>query len=146
MSILEKLKVKPVPNKIEQIKIKIAEPMIEEKVEIQTKIIDKTKDNLINRDEFIKKLNTVVVNKNIQPSISIVSVPTPVKKVKKLPKKLKLVSEFSEPKEMKAIVRRTPKPKMDIITDNIDMNKVIGDATIISRLPKKDQKVFQNTI
>ena len=43
-SILEKLKVKPVPKKIEQIKIKIAEPMIEEKVEIQTKIIDKTKE------------------------------------------------------------------------------------------------------
>ena len=64
MSILEKLKVKPVPKKIEQIKIKIAEPMIEEKVEIQTKIIDKTKENLINRDEFIKKLNTTVVDKN----------------------------------------------------------------------------------
>lgn len=142
MSILEKLKVKPVPNKIEQIKIKIAEPMIEEKVEIQTKIIDKTKENLINRDEFIKKLNTIVVDKNIQPSTSTISVPIPVKKVKKLPKKLKLVSDFSESKEMKSSVRRTPKPKMDIITDNIDMNKVIGDATIISRLPKKDQKLL----
>ena len=54
-SVLARLKVKPVPNKIEQIKVRIAEPATEERVEIQTKVLDKTKDNTINRAEFIKK-------------------------------------------------------------------------------------------
>ena len=52
-----------------------------------------------------------MVDKNIQSSTSTISVPIPVKKVKKLPKKLKLVSDFSESKEMKSSVRRTPKTK-----------------------------------
>ena len=36
-SILEKLKVKPVPKKIEQIQVKIVDPKKEETVEIKTK-------------------------------------------------------------------------------------------------------------
>ena len=46
-SLLEKLKVKPVPKKIEQIKVKIVEPAQQENVEIQTIVLDKTKDKLI---------------------------------------------------------------------------------------------------
>ena len=37
-SVLEKLKAKPVAKKIEQVKIKIVQPGIEEKIEIKTKI------------------------------------------------------------------------------------------------------------
>lgn len=62
-SILEKLKVKPIPKKIEQIQVKIVDPKKEEAVEIKTKIIDKTKDKLINRDDFIKKLKVSVSTK-----------------------------------------------------------------------------------
>ena len=62
-SILEKLKVKPVPKKIEQIQVKIMDPQKEETIQIKTKIIDKTKDKLINRDEFIKKLKVSVSTK-----------------------------------------------------------------------------------
>ena len=53
-SVLARLKVKPVPNNIEQFKVRIAEPATEERVEIQTKLLDKTKDNVIDRADFIK--------------------------------------------------------------------------------------------
>ena len=39
-SVLEKLKVKPNPKKIEQIKIKIVQPMQDQPVTIQTQIVD----------------------------------------------------------------------------------------------------------
>ena len=43
-SVLEKLKAKPVAKKIEQVKIKIVQPGIEEKIEIKTKILFLYKD------------------------------------------------------------------------------------------------------
>lgn len=80
-SILEKLKVKPVPKKIEQIQVKIVDPQKEETVEIKTKIIDKTKDKLINRDDFIKKLKVSVSTKvpEIIPPEPITSAKNPKK-------------------------------------------------------------------
>ena len=63
-SILGKLKAEPVAKKIEQVKIKIVQPGLEEKIEIKTKINDRTKENLINREEFLRKLNLTVTNKN----------------------------------------------------------------------------------
>ena len=38
---LARLKVKPVPNKIEQFKVRIAEPELEERIEIQTKLLER---------------------------------------------------------------------------------------------------------
>lgn len=147
-SLLEKLKVKPVPKKIEQIKVKIVEPTQQENVEIQTIVLDKTKDRLINRDDFIQKLKKTV-SSNIQEKVA----PTPIaptapatatasKKVKKLPKKLKLVVEKGPDEIAEPETRRTIKPKMDVIADDIDMEKIIGDSTIIARLPPKENKVL----
>jgi hypothetical protein len=146
-SLLEKLKVKPVPKKIEQIKVKIVEPAQQEKVEIQTILLDKTKDKLINRSDFIQKLKMPVSSKIPEkiapvPITPVPITPTAIKKVKKLPKKLKLVvekgmDELPEPED-----RRTIKPKMDVIADDIDMEKIIGDSTIIARLPPKENKVL----
>ena len=62
-SVLEKLKVKPMPKKIDQIMVKITDPEKEEKVEIRTTIIDKTKEKLVNREDFIKKLKRSVFTK-----------------------------------------------------------------------------------
>ena len=141
-SVLERLKVKPVPTKIEQIKVKIVEPAREEKVEIQTTLIDKTKDKLINRADFLKKLNVTVSTKIPEDVVPApISMASP-KKVKKLTKKLKLDVE-KEPGEAKEPdVRRTPKPKMDVIADDIDMEQLIGDTKIINRLPPKESKVL----
>lgn len=143
-SLLEKLKVKPVPKKIEQIKVKIVEPVQQEDVEIQTIVLDKTKDKLINRDDFLQKLK-ITVSSNIHEKVA----PTPIaptatasKKVKKLPKKLKLVVEKGPDEIVEPETRRTIKPKMDVIADDIDMEKIIGDSTIITRLPPKENKVL----
>lgn len=143
-SLLEKLKVKPVPKKIEQIKVKIVEPVQQEDVEIQTIVLDKTKDKLINRDDFLQKLK-ITVSSNILEKVA----PTPIaptatasKKVKKLPKKLKLVVEKGPDEIVEPETRRTIKPKMDVIADDIDMEKIIGDSTIITRLPPKENKVL----
>jgi len=147
-SVLERLKIKPIPKKIEQIKVKIAEPSQEEKVEIQTPLIDKTKDNLINRNEFIKKLKTVVFTK-IQDSVAPIPLKTatsivtsPPKKVKKISKKLKLVGEMTPGELREPDVRRTPKPKMDIIADDIDMEQMLGDTKLVTRLPPKESKIL----
>ena len=47
MSILEKLKVKPIAKKKEDVSIEI-------------KIFDKTKDKLVNRDVFLSKISTAL--------------------------------------------------------------------------------------
>ena len=153
-SILEKLKAKPVAKKIEQVKIKIVQPGAEEKIEIKTKINDRTKENLINREDFLRKLNLTVKNKITDLSKSPGKEKTkigdslpkpPSKKVKKLPKKLKLVEEFpskTSDKGKDSMVRRTARPKMDIISDDIDLEQVVGDTILKSRLPEKEKKVL----
>lgn len=97
-SVLEKLKVKPMPKKIEQIMVKLVEQIPEQKedVEIQTKIIDKTKDKLVDRTDFLRKLKTVVSTKIVPdkaPSPISIAVTAPPKKVKKIAKKLRLEVE-----------------------------------------------------
>jgi len=146
MSVLEKLRVKPNPKKIEQIMVKIAQPIQDEPVDIQTKIVDKTKDNLIDRDVFITKLNTYVSLK-IPKERAPTPITVPAKKAKKISKKIKLVSdgtkltkESSGSKE--PVKRKTTKPDMTVISDDIDMDQLLGDAKLVTRLPTKDKKVL----
>lgn len=144
-SVLEKLKVKPMPKKIEQIMVKITEPEKEENVEIHTTILDKTKDKLVNREDFIKKLKRAVFTKipeeKAPENISIVK-PPPTKKAKKITKKLRLEGEKESGDIREPGARRTAKPKMDVIADDIDMELLLGDATAITRLPPKENKVL----
>ena len=62
-SVLEKLKVKPMPKKIDQIMVKITDPEKEENVEIRTTIIDKTKEKLVNRKTLLKNLSEPFLQK-----------------------------------------------------------------------------------
>jgi len=144
-NVLEKLKVKPIPKKIEKIKVKIVDPATDEKIEIKTKIIDDTNVDF-NRKEYIKKLTKRVISKipgkDIPIPISIDTTPAPPKKVvKKLTKKLKLSSqkELADDDDAR---RRTPKPKMDVIADDIDIEKIIEESNISLRLPVKEKKVL----
>jgi len=138
-SILEKLKVKPVPKKVEQILVKIVDPEKEETVEIKTKIIDKTKDKLINRDDFIKKLK-ISVSTKVPEIVHIEAIPVP-KKSKKIGTKLKLVSDKEDASE--AIkTRKTKKPTPEILADDIDLQQIIGDTKIIDRLPPQEKKIL----
>ena len=140
-SVLEKLKVKPSPKKIQQIMVKIAEPMKDIPVAIQTAITDKTKDNLIDRDDFITKLNSTVSIKT--PKLVEPVKPTPsIKKGKKITKRLKLIDDTDKESKPTTSKRKSYKPDMTVITDDIDMEQLIGDAKLISRLPVKDKKVL----
>ena len=140
-SVLEKLKIKPSPKKIQQIMVKIAEPMKDVPVTIQTAITDKTKDNLIDRDDFITKLNSTVSIKT--PKVAELVKPKPsVKKGKKITKRLKLMDDTDKESKPTASKRKSYKPDMTVITDDIDMEQLIGDAKLITRLPVKDKKVL----
>jgi hypothetical protein len=138
ISILERLKVKPIPKNKEQINVKIT-------------MIDKTMDNLISRDDFIKKLNMLVftkipenmVPKSIAPIQLTSGIGTSIpKKAIKISKKIKLANESVPGELQEPDVRRTPKPKMDIIADDIDMEQLIGDTAIVNRLPPKESKIL----
>lgn len=140
-SVLEKLKIKPSPKKIQQIMVKIAEPMKDIPVAIQTAITDKTKDNLIDRDDFITKLNSTVSIKT--PKLVEAVKPTPsIKKGKKITKRLKLIDDTDKESKPTTTKRISYKPDMTVITDDIDMEQLIGDGKLISRLPVKDKKVL----
>ena len=150
-SVLDKLKVKPIPKKIEKMMIKIAQPMQDQPVSIQTQITDKTKQNLINRDEFIIKLNkmtaTIPMSIPNEKSKSPEIITIPVKKGKKLSKKIKLSpGKIIEGKTIEdkvhPIKRTTPKHDMTVITDDINMDELIGDVKLVTRLPTKDKKVL----
>lgn len=60
-ALLAKLKVKPVPAKEESIVVKInkPEPAVDENVDLKVKIEDKTRQKLINRDEFLQRMKRV---------------------------------------------------------------------------------------
>jgi len=157
-SILEKLKVKPVPKKREQFEVKINDPLKDKNIKIKTKIVDKTKDKIINRDDFIKKLNTLVLTKrqgedeeDLPNETDIVSskivVPPsikedkPVKKSVKKAKKLKLVANKDE-LTSSSDTRKTKKPRGDVIADDLDLSIIIGDSKLIDRLPPKEKKIL----
>ena len=141
-SVLEKLKIKPIPKNFEQVEIKFGEPIQEDRVVIQTKIVDMTKGNTVNRDEFIKKLTTTISSKLPKTKSPEIISKEPVKPpVKKIARKLKLTSGQPET-DAESSVRKTLKPDMDIIADNIDLSVVMGDSILKDRLPVKEKSVL----
>jgi hypothetical protein len=171
-NILEQLKKKPVPKKFDQIKIKIKQPNQQEKIKLKTKIVDKTKDFKLSRDEFLKTFNqllTVQTAPKIKDIVSIKesdsindsdsinkmkleeikeTIQTPSKKIKKLPKKFKLKivedkSNLEEIDEIKPIrARKTIKPDIELISDNIDQDLILNGIKISDRLPPPEKKIL----
>ena len=64
--ILDKLKIKPIPKKIEQFEVKFTDqdPGQKQDVIIRTKIIDRTLDKVANRDDLLKKFKTIISKKS----------------------------------------------------------------------------------
>ena len=123
MNILDKLKIKPVPQKQEQFNIKIGQPIVSsppeqsqppkevddiEKPAIKTKIIDKTKDKLVDRAQFLSKINpladltslskmsadlsTQMLSREdmLEKEMTIPAIPQKPVKIRKLKEKIKL--------------------------------------------------------
>ena len=66
--LLEKLKQKPVPQKEQEFKILLSKPPIKSfiPVEVKTKILDKTNEDLVDRQKFINTLNLKITNNEIK--------------------------------------------------------------------------------
>ena len=165
-ALLAKLKVKPVPAKQESILVKInkPEPAVDELVDINVKIADKTKQKLINRDEFLQRMKHVketVTKIPEKPQISKEDIPEEAEdnieakdepsifivKPKKIGKlvlfpckdigKLTFKSVVPVPDEsIKA--KKTPKLKV--------VGEEIGDKTAIIKQPKEKVGVFEGEV
>ena len=147
-SLLDKLKNKPIPKKIEQLEIKI-QPKKDVPVEIKTKIIDKTKDNKINRSQFlstIKKSVTTSIPQSIEPTIIIdrekEETPKIAVKSTKIKRKLKLATTEEGDKVEK---RKTPKPDYTIISRGPETMVQVGDTIIKDRIPKKQMDIIKSS-
>ena len=152
--LLDKLKNKPIPKKIEQLEIKI-QPKKDEPVQLKTKIIDKTKTSKIDRQQFMSTLEKNVLSKIPQtkkttfqntdlPDGSIKdSIPETPKistKSVKVKRKLKLSSkEDSQPVEK----RKTPKPDYTVISQGPQTMVNIGDTITKDRISKKPLDIIK---
>ena len=166
MSLVDKLKVKPVPLSKANIVIKLAKPKVD--VNIKAKIVDKRSSDM-DREQLLvnikkrKKESAIHVNSQvpIRPSIkrtSIASKPPKdpkestgepkIKKPKKTRKRLKLVgidkgtiSTVGQPRDINPEMRKTKKPKLKIVSEGSVQELVIGDIIKKENLPKEQQKV-----
>lgn len=70
LSLLEKLKKKPIPQKEEEFKILLSKPATKsfKPVEVKTKILDKTNEDLIDRQKFLNTLDLKVKDKEFTKS------------------------------------------------------------------------------
>jgi hypothetical protein len=107
-ALLDKLKVKNPPKLREQFEVLLQPAAKQEKVEIKTKIIDKTKDVSIDRSSWIENIEQQMkVHKK-----NVISKQPPTQVVKKKPKKLKTRLKL-EPVEALSVIQEsvTSKPE-----------------------------------
>ncbi len=135
--LLDKLKNKPIPKKLEELEVKI-QPQKDKPVEIKTKIIDKTKENKIDRDQFISSLLTRE-DYNLPTPISEPVSKSLKTKTTKIKKKLKLETN----KESMPVKRQTPRPDFTIIDEGPKTMIKIGDTPIQERIAIKDPDIIK---
>ena len=149
--ILEKLKNKPIPEKIPMINVAIKKPAEKEDVKVKTKIVDKRETSKIDREfilnklknkgeiQTIKPLETKIVSKKqdseSKEKYSQDEQKTVITKKKKI-KKLKLQTDLPEIKETE---RKTILPTETIIEGK---ESLLDIDDIKSRLPEKEKKVL----
>ena len=170
--ILDKLKIKPNPEKNEddRIEIKFNNTVNNnEEVVIHTKIIDKIDTNEEDRQEMLKKFTMIATSKLPEQKKTEAIIVEQPKKVKKLNKKLKLVSETDIEKTVKGAKevgqgigqgieqrleqdlgedfgvkpkgRRTKKATFDVIADDVVV-EYVANASVKERMPVKDKQVI----
>ena len=149
MSILEKLKVKPIAKKKEDVSIEI-------------KIFDKTKDKLVDRNVFLSKISTALKTQKKKPvgEIDVLTpildqeppASTPLRKddgAKKTKKRVRITEEnvgidVEEPvRELIPSQRISAKPSTTIIAEGPMTMIQIGDTATVKRLPKKNKDILR---
>ena len=142
ISLLEKLKIKNTPELYKD--INFALPKKQEDIFLQTKITDKTNENLINKDEFMNKIKNKLVFEEIysKPEEKIlkseeivkVNITNPnFKIIKKLNKTIVLTEKEETSK------RITQKPTQKIV--NISKTDISKTDIDLSGLPKKNEDI-----
>ena len=166
MSLVDKLKVKPVPLSKANVVIKLAKPKVG--VNIKAKIVDKRSSD-VDREQLlvnIKKRNNelAIQTKSKVPVKAVIkrkltdpkspkdekeSTGEPkIKKPKKTRKRLKLVgidkgtiSTIGQPHDINPETRKTKKPTLKIVSEGSVQELVVGDIIKKENLPKDQQKV-----
>ena len=173
-SLLAKLKVKPIPKSPDKLEIQLKkEPISKEKVVIKnTKIIDNTGKNLIDRNEFMQLIGNIVKpNKEIMPNPSVkkISIDMPIKDdkivedIKKLELRLKLEpsqnmedllkenenvginNSDKSKKKLKISVKPTTRitqTPIGIPSEGPSSQLIISKESIGNRMPKSSDKVI----
>ena len=142
ISLLEKLKIKNTPELYKD--INFALPKKQEDIFLQTKITDKTNENLINKDEFMNKIKNKLVFEEIyskpeekflkSEEIVKVNITNPnFKIIKKLNKTIVLTEKEETSK------RITQKPTQKIV--NISKTDISKTDIDLSGLPKKNEDI-----
>lgn len=169
--LLAKLKVKPIPKSQDVLEIKIKKPPIERSdVIISTKIVDKTSDKLINRDDFLAKIkpkiNSSLVNKPIKSTKISDTVLIKDSIIMENPEKLDIrlnlqpieneieFDDSTSPKtksktKAKTTIKTTIKPTARITKTPIGIplegpssQLIIGSESIKNRLPTPSEKII----
>ena len=169
--LLAKLKVKPIPKSQDVLEIKIKKPPIERSdVIISTKIVDKTSDKLINRDDFLAKIkpkiNSSLVNKPIKSTKISDTVLIKDSIIMENPEKLDIrlnlqpieneiqIDNSTSPKsksktKAKTTIKTTIKPTARITKTPIGIplegpssQLIIGSESIKNRLPTPSEKII----
>ena len=154
-SLLDKLKVKPNPQKKEQVKVKMPNPEIFKGLQVKAKLVDKRGELELDRSEILKKIRNppIVKRKPEKPQKLAPSEPTSetkikVKKPKKIKgKKLKIVPITKGTISTHGVVeqKRLPPPQKTTLPRTIEGRPeeiVYGEIITPDRLPKKLEKII----
>ena len=160
-SLLDKLKIKLTPKKDESINIRL--PKTEEEVILKTKIIDKTKDKIVEKNDFMNKIQGNLTTKKKQlsqtesikdKSLKYSYVNPNFKIIRKLnntiilterAEKTKDTDESSEIKSIKQTTKKTktnqkPKPFNEVVEGPVTMLK-IEDIDLDGLVKKKEEDI-----
>ena len=153
-SLLDKLKVKPNPQKKEQVKVKMPNPEIFKGLQVKAKLVDKRGELELDRSEILKKIrNPPLVKrkpekpeKPLKPATSEIKIK--VKKPKKIKgKKLKIVPITQGTISTHGVVeqKRLPPPQKTTLPRTIEGRPeeiVYGEIITPDRLPKQLEKII----
>ena len=140
-SVLDQLKIKPKPKKLDVITVKL-NPQKKEDVEVNVSIIDKRKEQTLNRNEILKTIKQKTEKK--EEEMLTKSNSETIESTKKKSKKLGKISlqDDSVPKSKTSVKRVTTAPEKNVILEVPREDVVIGNYIDKEQLPKKKEKVL----
>ena len=166
-SLIDKLRVKPIPKTKEQVEVKIPVPQALKNIQVKPRILDKRKDMKLDREEIMKRIQKRRIAKPEEIRIEIDDLPE-VEKPKAKSKKVKpstdeLTIKVKKPKKLKgkklkivAITKGTisthgldkkglpppQKTQLPRVVEGKLQELVEGKVIEADRLPKESQKVI----